>query len=153
MSCKSAKRQQIRAFRSLWTDFIMSPIYKEKKMNTESWAGTEVVEYMISPAGRGAFEVSPAVRAAYERLQIGMSDADVLEILDAFILEDGDLRDMSDPRLCRFYFQVGVNAQFWLEFTFTDAMWLLVRKSPLEAKCEWHRYADNQISLPLTMDC
>lgn len=149
MDNKEVARKRRKAFQALWTDFVMSGGERLPPLPGERpFAHAEIVEYMVSPAGRGPLSLSPAARAAYEALAPGVSWEAARQRLDCCLLEEGESLDVVEPGLSRWYFQVGANAQFWLEFA-REGAGRLLRKSPLEAKCAWHRYADNRISLPL----
>ena len=152
MDNKEASRKRRKAFQALWTDFVMggggglTPMPGERP-----YSRAEIVEYMVSPAGRGPLALPPAARAAYEALAPGMAWEAARRRLEGCLLEEGESLDVVEPGLRRWYFQVAANAQFWLEFA-RAGEGRLVRKSPLEAKCVWHRYADNRISLPLPLE-
>lgn len=141
---------QRRAYLSLWTDFVMDGGARPGARFGVMERKPETVKYMVSAAGTGDGRLEDDARAVYESLCPGMDAGEVRDALDDYILEDGDLLDITEPGLCRIYFQIGRNVQFWAEFSWTDGQWYLLRKSPLEAKGVWYRYAGNRISLPLT---
>lgn len=153
MISESLKNKQRQAYLSLWTKFIMTGNdvnhEVEDDFSDALFTKTEVVKCMVSPAGKGTVQLPDDAFGAYQAIISGLDEAAVNEILDDYLLEDGVAACSDNLRRC--YYQIGRNTQFWVEYENREPRRILVRKSPLEAKCIWHRYADNLISLPLVI--